>query len=111
MSFYILLLLLVSLVISAMTLHYGFDLLGALPEAVSKENTNQEFFKLNYTFYLNLVFLAITALFAYWKFSNKSEHHHKHEMASKGSFEKVLKVIAVIAFLWLGIGLVLKFFM
>jgi hypothetical protein len=111
MSFYILFLLLVALVISAISLHYGFSWFDALPEAVDKKQTSQDFFKLNYTFYLNLLFLAITALFSYWKFfKNSDKKHHHHEMASKGKFEKVLKILAILAYLWLGVGLLVKLF-
>ncbi|MEX2379309.1 MAG: permease [Vicingaceae bacterium] len=110
MSFYILALLLFALVLTSISLHYSFDLLQMLPESTKGSITDRTFFKVDYTFYLNLVFILITGLFAYWAFFKKDKkHEHDHEMADKGILEVVLKYLAILSYLWLAGGLVVKY--
>ncbi|MEQ8908762.1 MAG: permease [Vicingaceae bacterium] len=109
MSFYILILLFISLVFTSISLHYGFDFFGALPEAATEAAQKQEYFKLDYTFYLNLFFLLLSLLLAYLKFFKGAEHQHDHAMAKKGNFDRLLKALAILSYLWLGGGLVVKY--
>lgn len=111
MSFYILSLLLFALVLSSLSLHYTFDLLQLLPEASKLSITDRSFFKLDYTFYLNLFFLLVSGVFAYFVYKNKSSgHKHHHQMADKGKLEVVLKYLALASYLWLVGGLIVSFF-
>ncbi|MDZ7848289.1 MAG: permease [Owenweeksia sp.] len=72
MSLYIALMLFVALVGSSMLLHYGFELSGMIPDSGSKNSLkNQEFFKLNYTFFLNMAFLLVSGLLAWLFFKKK----------------------------------------
>lgn len=104
-ALYILGVFLVILVIAAMTLHYAFDALGVLPDpAAAKQITDRGFFAVNYTTFLNLGFIVMTAGFIAWKMLGKSDHMH-HEMGGKPLTEKLLLVAAVASFLWLGGGL------
>jgi uncharacterized membrane protein YraQ (UPF0718 family) len=110
MSLYILALLFFALVLTSLSLHYSFDFLQILPEATKGTMTDRTFFKIDYTFYLNVIFLLISGLFAYWAFFKKEKkHEHNHEMADKGKFEIVLKYLAILSYLWLAGGLIVKF--
>lgn len=111
MSFFILFLLFASLIGTALALHYGFDLLGFLPDPSQVTIQDSEYFKIDYTFFLNLAFLAITGYLIYLGFFKK-----KDVMASMGDMapkspllETVLKYAAFLCYAWLAGGLIVKF--
>ncbi|RLQ23270.1 permease [Seongchinamella sediminis] len=103
MALYILGVFFVILVASAMLMHYGFAALDLLPEAAAgKSVTDREFFALDYTLALNLVFIALSAFFLFW--------HWKQVGLPGGSdalSEKILFALACGGLLWLGAGLML----
>ncbi len=111
MSFYILLTLLFSLVITTLALHYGMNLSGFLPENSGGPSIkDRDHFALNYTFYLNLAFLAVSAAMYFFK-QNWMQGHGHHEMADKGNrIEQILKVLAILSYIWLAGGLIIHFF-
>lgn len=111
MSFFILFLLFSSLIGTSLLLHYGFDFLGMLPNVSSASITEKEHFQVDYTFWLNIAFLIVSGVLIYLGFiKGKSVHHHK-EMAPKSPMmEKALKWIALICYIWLSIGIIIKFF-
>jgi len=98
MAVYILLVFLASLVGSALLLHYGFDLLGMLPSAESaKSVSDREFFKIDYTFFLNIGFAVMSVFLTGW---------HLKDFSSDGSEEsplgeKILFWLALFAFAWI----------
>lgn len=108
MSFFILFLLFSSLIGTTLLLHYGFDAMGILPDsAATKSIVEQQHFKLNYTFFLNLIFLAISGILLYLGFVKGKEVMHHKEMAPKSPlFEQTLKWIAFACYLWLAGGMV-----
>lgn len=109
MSLYILVLLLFALILTSLCLHYSFDLLQLLPDSTKGSITNRTFFKIDYTFYLNLFFLIISGVFAYFAFfKNENKAEHDHEMADKGKLEIVLKYLAILSYLWLLGGVVVE---
>ncbi len=110
MSLYILGLLFVSLVVTSLILHYGFKWAGFLPELSGIDIVSQDHFKLNYTFYINLGFVLVNALFAWLAFYKKvpEEIPLHREMADKGKLEAVLKYLAIGAMIWLAVGGVLQ---
>lgn len=112
MSLYILFLLFSALIATSLLMHYGFSLFDLLPESDGKNMADQSHFKIDYTFFLNLAFLIISGIFAWLAFGKKDKngHHHHHEMADKGAVETVLKYFAIISYVWLLGGLVVKFF-
>ncbi len=68
MAGYILAVFLVVLVATALTLHVGFEALGLLPDpGAARSVTDREFFALNYTFALNVVFVGLSAVCLVWK--------------------------------------------
>ena len=111
MSLFILFLLFTALIGTALTLHYSFDLIGILPDASQVKIEDSEFFKIDYTFYLNMAFLAISGYLIYLGFFKKKDvEHSMSEMAPKSPLlERVLKYIAFLCYIWLAGGLIVKF--
>lgn len=112
MSLFILFLLFTSLIGTSLLLHYGFDFFNLLPEVLEKSTIENNYFKINYTFFFNLVFLILTGLLVYLGFyKGKGIKYHK-EMAPKSPLlEQILKWISLMCYVWLAGGLVLKFLM
>mgnify|MGYP001406247099 CR=1 FL=1 len=111
MSLFILFLLFSALVITSLVLHYGFDFAGILPDGRQQEILSQSFFKVDYSFYLNIAFLIISGVLIYFGFfKGKKVKHHK-EMAPKSPLlERVLKWLAFGCYIWLVAGILIKIF-
>ena len=111
MSFFILFLLFSSLIGASLVLHYGLDLLEMLPTAQAVNIAEQEHFKIDYTFFLNMAFLLISGVLLYFGFVKGKEVMHHKEMAPKSPLlEKVLKYLAFIAYAWLVGGMIIYYF-
>ncbi|MDG3582524.1 permease [Galbibacter pacificus] len=111
MSLFILFLLFTSLIGASLILHYSFDLMSLLPDPSQVKVQDSEYFKLNYTFYLNLAFLAISGYLIYLGFFKKKDVKSKMgEMAPKSQLlENILKYAAFISYIWIAGGLIVKF--
>lgn len=110
MSLFILFLLFTSLVVTSLLLHYGFNWLDLIAESNSTNITEKEHFKIDYTFYLNLVFLALSGVLIYFGFYKGKDVMHHKEMAPKSPMlEKVLKWFAIVSYVWLTIGITLRY--
>lgn len=104
MALYVLAVFLCILVASALLLHYGFALLDLLPESGSgKSVTEREFFKVDYTLFLNLAFLALSIFFFAWRIKSKGLPPLNTDSLS----EKILLALALLALAWLVIGALL----
>ena len=111
MSFFILFLLFTSLIGASLILHYGFDLFNLLPDPSSVKIQDTEYFKIDYTFWLNMAFIAISGYMIYLGFYKRDDVNFMKEMAPKSAvLEKTLKYIALVCYLWIAGGLVVKFF-
>jgi len=100
MALYILAVFLAVLAVSALLLHAGFALLDLLPGPSSVERvTERTFFRLDYTAAFNLVFAGLSGAFLVWKWRSSGP--------LPGGGEPVLTTLAVLAFAWLGGGLLL----
>jgi len=112
MSLFILFLLFTALIGAALTLHYAFDFLNMLPGPSQVKIQDSEFFKIDYTFYLNMAFLAISGYLIYLGFfKKKNVEHAMSEMAPKSPLlERVLKYSSFICYIWLAGGFIVKFF-
>ena len=111
MSFFILFLLFTSLIGASLILHYGFDLFNLLPDPSSVKIQDTEYFKIDYTFWLNMAFIAISGYMIYLGFYKRDDVMFMKEMAPKSAvLEKTLKYIALVCYLWIAGGLVVKFF-
>ncbi|EAZ81408.1 permease [Algoriphagus machipongonensis] len=112
MAFFILFLLLGALLISSITLHYSFDWLGILPEPKQVTIQDQEFFKLDYTFYLNMGFALVSIVLLWIGYIKWKDLNYMKEMAPKSkSLERILKYMAYTCFLWLAGGMFIKLFL
>ena len=110
MSFFILFLLFTSLIGASLALHYGFDLFNMLPDPSSVKIQDTEYFKIDYTFWLNMAFLAISGYLVYLGFFKRDDVMFMKEMAPKSAvLEKSLKYIALVCYLWIAGGIVVKF--
>ncbi len=107
MAFYLLILMLTCLVCAALIMHYGFSLLSILPDQSSGELiTDRDMFKLDYGFYLNLVFLLISGVMLWLSRMKKHEGGHSH--GKQTLKDRILKLVAMMASAWLTIGLGIK---
>ena len=112
MSLFIVFLLFISLIGTSLILHYGFDLFGILPDPSQVKIEDNEFFKIDYTFFLNIAFLIISGLLLYLGFFKRKDVKQMKEMAPKSRLlENILKYAAFACYLWLAGGLVVKFFL
>ncbi len=111
MSLFILFLLFTALIGTSLALHYSFDLLSILPDPSQVKIQDKEHFKIDYTFFLNIAFLAISAYLIYLGFYKKKDvEHSMSEMAPKSQLlETILKYAAFICYVWLAGGLIIKF--
>lgn len=111
MSLFIVFLLFTALIGASLTLHYTFDLFSILPDPSQVKIQDQEFFKVNYTLFLNLGFLAISGYLIYLGFFKKKDvEHDMSKMAPKSQLlETVLKYVAFACYIWLTGGLVVKY--
>ncbi len=101
MAIYILIVFLCSLVGVSLVMHYGLDFLGHLPDASGFQSmTDREFFNIDYTFFLNLLFLALTAAFFVWHCYKKE----KSMSANRSLGDWILLSLSIVAYGWLAIG-------
>ena len=112
MSLFIVFLLFTALIGTSLALHYSFDLFNILPDPSQVKIQDSEYFKIDYTFYLNIAFLLISGYLIYLGFFKKKDvDHNMSEMAPKSQLlENILKYAAFTCYLWLAGGLLVKFF-
>jgi hypothetical protein len=102
MALYILAIFLTALTCTALILHYGFVAFDLLPDpAIAKNVVNRQFFKIDYTLFLNILFATVSAAFVGWRLKLDKPL----SMKSDRTDEKVLHVLAMLAFVWLIGGL------
>ncbi len=113
MSLFILFLLFTGLIVTSLILHYSFDFLSILPDPSQVKIQDSTYFKIDYTFYLNMAFLAISGYLVYLGFFKKKDvEHNMSEMAPKSPLlEKTLKWAAFACYIWLAGGILVKFLM
>ncbi len=111
MSLFILFLLFTALIGTALTLHYGFDLLDLLPDPLQISIKGKKYFAFDYTFYLNVIFLLISGYLIYLGFFKKKDiDYQMDEMAPKSKWlEQLMKVLAFVSYAWIAVGLCIKF--
>jgi len=104
MAAYILGVFLVVLVGTATLMHYGFALMGMLPDPSTAERvTGREFFAVDYTLFLNAAFILLTLGFVTWKALSTGIAWKP----GKSAGERALLALSITAFLWLAVGVTL----
>lgn len=81
----------VSIVITALILHSGFSWLGILPEASGSSLQEHSAFRIDYTFYMNLVFVLIASLMVWLhkRYKKITEGMSMMDMESGGIIKKI----------------------
>lgn len=111
MSLFILFLLFTSLLAASLILHYGLDFFGMLPQLSTNNIVTQEHFKIDYTFFMNIGFLIVSAVLLYFGFVKGKDVMHHKEMAPKSPvLERTLKYLAFVAYAWLAGGIFIYYF-
>lgn len=104
MSLYILGVFLLVLVTTALLLHYGMAFFDALPVAATQAPLSERrFFAIDYTLVLNLFAIAVSGVLLVWKWRASGIGFHGGQRLS----ERVLFVLAMVAFAWLAVGALL----
>jgi hypothetical protein len=117
MALYILGVFLASLVITALALHFSFDALGIIPShdtAKTQQTEPAERFDIDYTFWLNLAFLAVSGIFAWLAWTklrqkrreNDDGGEHDHDHGDTSWMQRILLVLAVVSIVWLVGGVI-----
>lgn len=109
MALYIALMLFVCLVAASLIMHYGFYWFDLLPDASQWTSpAEQEHFKFNYGFVLNILFLFISVMLVLlWRqHRHHSEHHHHHGHGGSGGVgAQIMNGLSVMSVVWLVGGL------
>jgi uncharacterized membrane protein YraQ (UPF0718 family) len=98
-----------ALVATAIVMHYGFSLLGLLPQPSGVTIQDTQRFAIDYTFWLNLVFLAITGILAWLRFGGKHNQHQHYNGSNQDIIERILYWLAIISYIWLTGGVIASF--
>jgi len=111
MAIYILLLLLSGLVLVSIFMHYLLSLLQVLPEgAQGMLFAERNYFAMNTGFFLNIVFLLLSAVLVgfWWKAPQPDAHSHEHGSAQEKPLTTLLlQGLVAIVIIWLAGGLVI----
>ena len=101
MALYILAVFLLVLIATALILHYGFAALDLLPDSSNAKNVvDRDFFKVDYTLFLNIAFLCVSSVLLVWRWRASGLPGFK-----TGTLKDwILLVFAAIALLWLALG-------
>lgn len=131
LAFYILGIFLAALVSTALVLHYGFSLFGLLPQSEASQGAaGGDRFAIDYTFWLNLIFLAATGVLVWLRFDaqknkkngkqrqrqqhggkdNGKSNQNNHGGGKGGIIENILYYLAILSFIWLAGGVIVSFF-
>lgn len=111
MALYIALALFTALVGTSLLLHYGFEFTGLAPDSGGSGGGrgSREFFGIDYSFVLNLLFIVGSGLLV-WLGTKKLEgdSHGGHDMADKGVVDTILYWLALVAGVWLIGGMLIR---
>ncbi len=104
MAMYIMGVFSVILVVTALILHYTFSAFDLLPSAENvKSVTDREFFAVDTTFFLNLLFIGLSGFFLIWKWRTAG-FSSSDDIFS----ERLLFWLALLAMVWLMGGLIIS---
>lgn len=105
MALYVVGVFLLVLVTAALLLHYGFAALNLLPDSSSAQSvTDRTFFAVDYTLFLNLIFIGVSVFFGRWAFQKLEFSVGDYDRLS----ETILFWLSLLAFAWLAGGLLVS---
>jgi uncharacterized membrane protein YraQ (UPF0718 family) len=106
MALYIAGLFLAGLVVTALVVHYAFGLTGYEPQAGDKGLlAPKERFAIDYTFWLNMLFGAVSGGFALLAMMKGPGKEHGHRHSHGGAIDRILFGLALASLVWLLIGI------
>lgn len=109
MAIYIMLVFLVCLVSAALILHYGFAAFDLLPSHAGSTDQQEpsDRFKIDYTFFLNIAFVAVSGVMLWLTRTEKKQqsHEHHHGGSETSWSDWILSMLAYASFAWLAFGL------
>nr|WP_136252186.1 permease [Ningiella ruwaisensis] len=106
MALYLAFIMFSAIVISAIGMHYALVALDALPDSSSAiQSTDREFFKVNYQLFLNLGFIGLTAVLAYFYIRQRAKK--SEQSTSRSLKEKIMLGLTSLCALWLTVGLII----
>jgi uncharacterized membrane protein YraQ (UPF0718 family) len=106
MALYILALLLIALVVTSLTLHYGLALFDLLPEpGTGRLAADRDFFALDHTSVLNAIFLAASGVLGLLWWRGRGRRYRDN--GSTSAMDRVLKGGALASLAWIVGGLLL----
>ncbi len=109
MALYILAILLACIVFSAILMHYGFSLLGFLPDQTTYGKvTDRAFFQFNYGFVLNIIFLIVSAVLVWLWWSKQSKNHDMHHHKQTSINDYIMNGLVAFSIIWLIVGIALN---
>ena len=95
-ALYIAGIMLISIVLTALLMHVSFTTLGIVPES-SRDIGEVTRFALDYTFYLNIVFVVVAgAMIWLHRRHTKAHGHMEHEMESDSKVKRIVAVAAAV---------------
>ncbi len=101
-ALYIMTVFMAVLIGAALIMHYGFAIFDLLPDSSTAQNVSErDFFKVDYTLFLNLVFMVVSIFFIAWHLKQKKSKKSNSNSLS----EKILFFLSIVAFMWLAGGL------
>ena len=105
-ALYIAAVMFVSIVITALSMHMIFGVLGIVPES-SRQVSDVARFELDYTFYLNIVFAIVAAVMVWLHRQSKPADSGGHDHGNGGLAPK--RIIALIAAVIMVVGIAVSF--
>lgn len=105
-ALYIAAVMFVSIVITALSMHMIFGVLGIVPES-SRQVSEVARFELDYTFYLNIVFAIVAAVMVWLHRQSKPADSGGHDHGNGGLAPK--RIIALIAAVIMVVGIAVSF--
>jgi uncharacterized membrane protein YraQ (UPF0718 family) len=95
-ALYIAGIMLVSIVLTALIMHVSFTALGIVPES-GREVGEVTRFALDYTFYLNIVFVIVAGTMIWLHLRHTKEHGHmEHDMEEDSKAKRVIAIAAAV---------------
>ncbi|MDX1705426.1 permease [Pseudidiomarina sp.] len=106
-ALYIAGIMLLSIVCTALILHFGFAAFDLIPEATKSAVMNEQF-AIDYTFFFNIAFVALAAYMVYlhWRHKQHSGHGHDHDHGGDGAGFSFQDWVVLIFILGLGGGII-----
>lgn len=115
LALYIVGVFLAALVATAILMHYGFAILGLLPESTQVTTVAEtQRFAIDYTFWLNLFFVGVTGIFAWLQFGGGRRKSRQQRQGGNGSdqsiADRLLFYLAIASYIWLAGGVIVSLF-